>query len=137
HASSPRGGWVRWSEVDFDGPLGGADARPDHLPLLPVDVAVTQVADPARAQLTDAGVADALAAAVGKVEPLLLAGHEDRRLAVGLGVALGLDELDRPALAGACIAEPELGLEALHVEHLAVAVLLEVLAEGIEHLARP
>ena len=66
------GSWV-WSELDLDRSLGGVDAGADDLALLAVDLAVAQVAHPAGAQLADAGVADALAAAVGQVEARLLA----------------------------------------------------------------
>src|SRR5438270_7298983 len=102
-------------QLDFHRPLWGVDACPDVLALVPRDVAVAQVPDLARDQLPDAGVADALAAAVGQVEPGLLAGDEDRSRAVGLGLAVGLGELDRPALALLDV-RVELGLEALHVE---------------------
>src|SRR5690349_17845996 len=110
------------------------DAGADGLALVAVDLAGAQVADLALAQRADAGVADALAAAEGELEPGLLAGHEDRLGAVALGTAVGDLEVDRAALA--LLAAPDLGLEALHVQPLAVAVGLPVLVERVEHLAR-
>src|SRR5436190_4594259 len=108
------------SEIDFDGPLRRADARPDHLPVLSIDLAVAQVAHLSRAELPDAGVADALATAERQLEPGLLAGDEDRRRTVGLGLAVTAEEGDRAALA--LLPEAELGLEALQVQALAVGL---------------
>src|SRR3954454_11668551 len=87
------------SELDLDGALGGVDARADHLAARAGDLAGAQVADLARLQLADAGVADALAAAEREREPGLLAGHEDRPAAVRVRRAVALEEPDRPALA--------------------------------------
>src|SRR5207245_5982 len=84
-------------QLDFDRALGRANARPDHLSLLAVHLPVAKVPDTSGAKLADARVADALAAPVGQVQSRLLAGDEDRHAAVGLGLAVGLAELDRPA----------------------------------------
>src|SRR6476620_7499188 len=101
------------------------DAGADGLALVAVDLAGAQVADLALAQRPDARVADALAAAERQLQPRLLAGHEDRRGAVALGLAVGDLERDRAALA--LLTAADLGLEALHVEPVAVAVGLPVL----------
>src|SRR5436189_4687984 len=82
------------SEVDLDGTLGRADARPDRLPFGPVELSVSQVPHTARAERADAGVADALATAEGQVEAALLAGHEDRGAAVRLGLGVAGEEAD-------------------------------------------
>src|SRR4051794_5780945 len=124
-----------WLELDLDGAFGCVDAGADRLALVAADFAGGQVADPALAQGADARVADALAAAVGQVEARLLAGDQDRLRAVGLGLALRLGEEDRAALA--FLAGADLGLEALHVEAVAVAVGLPVLLHRVEHLGRP
>src|SRR4051795_470346 len=124
-----------FSELDDDAPLGGVDAGADHLALGAADLAVGQVADLALAELADARVADALATAVGQVEALLLAGDEDRSRAVALDLLLGLREDDAAALA--LLGQAELGLEALHVELVAVAVRVPVVEHRVEQLARP
>src|SRR2546421_96487 len=112
-----------WSlQLDLNRPFRRADARPDHLPLLPIDLPVTEVTQPARAELADARMADAFPAPIRQVQAALLAGHQDRCLAVGFGFAVGLQELDRTALALARLAEAEFRLEALHVQLLAVAM---------------
>src|SRR3954469_17225251 len=98
------------SELGDGAPLRRVDAGADHLPLRADDLAVAQVADLALAQLADARVADPLAAAVGQVEALVLAGDEDRRAPVGLDLLLGGGEDDRAALP--LLGEAELGLEA-------------------------
>src|SRR4051812_35440437 len=113
--------------------LGGVDARPDHLSLRPGHLPVAQVAHLALAELPDAGVADALATAVGQVQPVLLAGDEDRCRAVALDLALAGGEDDRAALA--LLGQAELGLEALHVQAVAVALAVPVLQHGVEQLA--
>src|SRR5690348_1309939 len=82
-------------------------------------------------------MADPLTAPVGELEAGLLAGHQNRLVPVRLRLAVGLQELDRPTLALALLAQPELGLETLHMQTIAVPVLVEVLAEGIEHLVGP
>src|SRR3984957_21054127 len=66
------------SKFDFDCALRRVDARTDHLPVLTVDIAGAQVADLARPQPTDAGVADAHATAEGKDRPGVLSGDKDR-----------------------------------------------------------
>src|SRR3954453_20927501 len=86
------------SELDLDGALGGVDAGADHLAALAGHLARAQIADLAGLQLADAGVADALAASEREAEPGVLAGGEDRLAAVGVGLAVALEELDRPAL---------------------------------------
>src|SRR5215210_1633905 len=101
------------SEFDLDVALGGVDAGANGLALGPADLARAQVPHLARLQREDAGVADPLATAVGQVEPLLLAGHHDRRLAVGDRLAVRLREDDLAAIAR--LAGAKLGLEALHV----------------------
>src|SRR5215218_8566645 len=121
------------SEFDLDGSLGGVDAGADRLALVAVHLAGSQVADLALAQRPDAGVADALAAAEGQLEAGLLAGHEDRRGAVALRLAVGDLEGDGAALA--LLAAADLRLEALHVHPLAVPLGLPVLVHRVEHLA--
>src|SRR4051794_28675406 len=118
------------SELDLDRPLRGVDAGTDHLAARAGHLAGAQVADLAGLQLADAGVADAFAAAERERETGLLAGDEDRLAAVGVRLAVALEELDRPALALLGLAED--GLEALHVQALAVAVLVPVLVERVE-----
>src|SRR3954454_7694303 len=118
------------SELDLDGALGGVDARADHLAARAGDLPGAQVADLARLQLADAGVAHALAAAEREAEPLVLAGHQDRLRAVRVRLAVALEELDRPALALLGLAEDR--LEALHVQAVAVAVLVPVVVERVE-----
>src|SRR6478672_8853631 len=93
----------RLLEVNLDRAFGRADTGPDDLALLPVDLAAAQIAHPARAQLAHARVADALAASERQIEALLLAGHEDGLVAVGLGLAFGDQELDRATFAGAVL----------------------------------
>src|SRR5205085_11327592 len=100
----------------------------------PADLAIGQVADPALAELADARVADALATAVGQVEALVLSGDEDRGRAVALDLLLRLGEDDAAALA--LLRQTELGLEALHVQAVAVAVLVPVVGHGVEQLTR-
>src|SRR4051794_25291660 len=106
-------GGVLVAEVDLYGPLRRADAGPGGLSLGAVDASVSQVAHPARAERSSARVADALAASVGQVEAALLTGHQDRGAAVGLGFGVTCEEADLASLA--LLAEPGLGLEALHV----------------------
>src|SRR3954454_15663487 len=98
-------------------------AGSDVLSLVSAHLAATQVADLARHELPDAGVTYAFPAAVGQVEPLLFARDQDRRAAVALGLAVALGEDDLPALALLDVGV-ELGLEALHVQQVAVAVLV-------------
>src|SRR4051794_19021365 len=120
------------SELDLDGALGGVDAGSDHLAALAGHLARAQVADLAGLQLADAGVADALAASEGEAEPGVLARDQDRLAAVRVRLAVALEELDRPAFALLRLAED--GLEALHVQAVAVAVLLPVVVERVEQL---
>src|SRR3954467_517977 len=122
------------SELDDDAPLRRVDAGADHLALRAADLAVAQVADLALAELADARVADPLAAAERQVEALLLTGDEDRRRAVALDLLLAVGEHDRAALA--LLGQAELGLEALHVQAVAVAVAVPVLEHRVEQLAR-
>src|SRR3954453_4117089 len=124
-----------FSELDDDAPLGGVDAGADHLALGAADLAVGQVADLALAELADARVADALATAVGQVEALLLAGDEDRSRAIRLHLLVALGEDDAASLA--LLGQAELGLEALHVQAIAVAVGVPVVEHRVEQLARP
>src|SRR5947208_5757228 len=120
------------SKVHLDGALRRTDARTDRLPLGAVDLAVPRVAHPAGPQLADAGVADALAATEGQLEPAFLAGHEDRSPAVRFGLGVAGEEGDLAALA--FLREPDLGLEALHLQALAVPLPLPVLLHGVEHV---
>src|SRR5215212_11345403 len=76
-------------------------------------------------------MADALATPVGEVEALLLACHQDRLAAVRLGFGIAAAEDDRAAFPLLGLAQ--LGLKALHVQPLAVSVLLEVLLDRVEH----
>src|SRR3954447_5856100 len=123
------------SKVDLDRALGRADARADHLALAAVDLPVAQIAHAAGAELADAGVADPLAAAERQLEAGLLAGHEDRRRAVALGLRAGGGERDRAALA--LLAAADLRLETLHEEALGVAVLLPMVDQRVEQVAGP
>src|SRR6266480_1015517 len=89
------------SQLDLDRALRCVDARAHHLALLAADLPVAKVAEPSRAKLSDAGVADALAAAERKLEPRLLACHEDRLrpIRLRLGAAGGEDDPAGLALA--------------------------------------
>src|SRR4051794_41663916 len=102
------------SQLDDDAPFRRIDAGANHLALRAGHFPVSQVANLALAELADARVADALAAAEGQVEALLLAGDEDRLAAVALDLLLRGGEDDRAALA--LLPEAELGLEALQVQ---------------------
>ena len=117
------------------GPSGALMQVRTISPSVPVDLAVAQVAHLAGAELADAGVADALAAAERQLEP---ASSPATRIGVApshsASVSL-LAKLDRAALA--LLGEAELGLEALHVQALAVALALPVLGHRVEHLAGP
>src|SRR3954447_10200556 len=124
------------SEGDLDGALGCVDAGAHDLALGAGDLARAEVADLARAELSDARVADAHPAAVGQRGAGLLAGHEHRLGAVALGLDAAVEELDRAALAELAVALADDGLEALHVQAIAVAGLLPVLAHRVEHVAR-
>src|SRR4051812_30983374 len=97
--ASVTGGLLGLLEIDLDGALRRADARPDGLPLGAVDISVSQVAHPARAECSGAGVAYALAASVGQVEAALLTGHQDRGAAFGLGRGVTGEEADLASLA--------------------------------------
>src|SRR4051794_11882655 len=121
-------------QFDFDVALGGVYAGADHLSLGARHLSVLQVPDLAGAQLADARMADALAAAVREREADVLAGHQDRHRAIRLGLLLALEELDLAALALLRLAEH--GLEALHVEALAVTVLVEMRLHRLEQLSR-
>src|SRR5256885_6708257 len=120
------------SEFDLYGTFRRVDAGADALALLTRDLAVAQVADPAGGEPAHARVADALAAAVRQVEARLLAGHEHGSGAVALRLAVALQELDRAAVALLDVAD--LRLEALEVELLAYARLLELLLHRVDHL---
>src|SRR5687767_9199910 len=111
------------------------DAGAHHLSFTLVDLSAAQVAQLPRHELARAGVADAHAAAERQLQARLLARHEDRRPAVGLGLAVGLRELDRAALAAGVVAADD-RLEPLEVEAVAVTALLPVLLQRVEHLAR-
>src|SRR3712207_1572399 len=87
------------SEFDLDRALGGVDARAHRLALGPGHLAVAQVAHPAGRERADAGVADALAAAEGQLEPLVLPGDEDRGATVALDLLAALGKADGAALA--------------------------------------
>ena len=108
------------------------DAGAHHLSFALIDLAAAQVAQAAGHELAGAGVADPHPAAERELEAGLLAGDEDRLAAVGLDLLVGLEELDRAALALAVAADDR--LEALEVELVAVAVLLPVLLERVEQL---
>src|SRR5205814_8811453 len=108
------------------------DAGSDALALLTRDLAVAQVADASGGELADAGVANALAAAVRQVEALLLPGDQDRSGAVALRLAVALQELDGAALALLDVAD--LRLEALEAELVAEARRLVVLLHRVDHL---
>src|SRR5207248_5377340 len=120
------------SEVYLDRALRRADARTDRLPLGAIEVSVSQVAHATRAERADAGMADALATPEGQVEAALLAGHQDWGAAVRLGLGVAGEKADLAALA--FLHEADLGLEALHVQALAVALPLPVVLHGIEHV---
>src|SRR4051812_21348050 len=113
-------------QSDLDRTLWGVDAGPHHLPLLPRDLSVAQIADLAGAKLSDARVADALPASKREIEAGLLAGDQDRNRAVGLGLRLALGERDRPPFP--LLPLPELGLKALHMEPVELALPLPVVA---------
>src|SRR4051794_11880435 len=122
------------SELDLDRPLGGVDTGADHLAARAGHLARAQVADLAGLQLADAGVTDAFAASERERQAGVLAGDEDRLAAVRVRFAVALEELDRPALALLGLAEDR--LEALHVQAVAVAVLVPVLVGRVEQLGR-
>src|SRR3954468_12482428 len=123
---------LSWSECDLDRPFGGVDAGADHLTGAAVDVARAEVADLARAEPPDAGVADAHPAAEGKRGAGPLAGGEDRQTAVALGLDVASQEADRAARPLAGVAADD-RLEALHVEQVQVSLALPVLADRVEH----
>src|SRR4051794_5999779 len=111
------------SQGDLDGAFGRVHAGADHLALGARDLAGAQVAHLARAELSDAGVADAHAASEGERAARLLAGHEDRLRAVARGLEVRVQELDRAAVAVLGVLAADDGLETLHVQPVAVAVL--------------
>src|SRR5438270_6497350 len=122
--------WVLawWSKGDLDGSLGGVDAGAHDLALAAGHLARAEVADLARAQLSDAGVTDAHPAAVGQRRAGLLAGDQDRLGALAPRLDVAHEELDRAALADLSVALANDGLEALPVQAIAVARLNPVLA---------
>src|SRR5689334_13665561 len=123
-------------QIDLDWPLRCADARPDHLPLLPVNLAATQIPHVSRAECPDAGVTDTLAAAERELEAGVLPRYEDRLGAVGLRLTLGGQELDRAPLPLTVASQSELRLEALDVQPLADVLAVPVFTERVEHLGR-
>src|SRR4051794_15340556 len=92
------------SQLDLHWSFRCVDAGTNLLAVVSTHIAVAQVADLARHELADARVADALAASVGQVETRVFAGDEDGLRPVGLHLAVGLEELDRAALAGLDVA---------------------------------
>src|SRR4051812_32844939 len=110
------------------------DAGAHHLSFASIHFAAAQVAQLAGHELAGAGVADPHPAAERQLQPGLLAADEDRLAAVVLDLAVGLQELDRPALALALAADDR--LEALEVELVGVALLLPVLLERVEQVGR-
>src|SRR5436190_15602389 len=130
--------WVLawWSQGDLDGSLGGVDAGTHDLALAAGHLARAEVADLARAQLSDAGVADAHPAAEGERRTGLLTGDEDWLRAFAARLDVALEELDRAALADLSVALADDGLEALHMQAIAVAGLVPVLAHRVEQVAR-
>src|SRR4051794_32479749 len=123
------------SECDLDRPFGGVDAGADHLTGASVDISRAEVADLARTEPPDACVADAHPAAEGKRGAGLLAGDEDRKTAVALGLDIALQEADRAARPLAGVAADD-WLEALHMEQVQVSLALPVLADRVEHRPR-
>src|SRR6266480_1198870 len=117
------------SQLDLDRALRCVDARAHHLALLAADLPVAKVAEPSRAKLSDAGVADALAAAERKLEPRLLACHEDRLRPIRLRLGAAGGEDDPAALA--LLRQSQLGLEALHVKPLEIRLRLPVVGERV------
>ena len=81
------------------GPSGALTQVRTISPSLPWTSPVRRSRTSPRAQLADAGVADAHPAAEGQRGAGLLAGDEDRRAAVALGLDAALREADRAALA--------------------------------------
>src|SRR3954468_6135339 len=124
------------SQSDLDGALWRVDAGADHLALGTGDLAGAQVADLARAQPAHARVTDAHPAAEGQRGARLLTGHQDRLRPVALGLDLAVEEADRAPLAALAVADDVGGLEALHVQAIAVAVALPVLGHRLEHRPR-
>src|SRR3954454_2861737 len=124
---------VVFSKLDLDVALGGVHAGADHLARLPGDFPGAQVPNLARAQLPDAGVADADPAPEGGRRSGILAGDQDRGAPVGVRLDVALQELDRTALAVTGVAADD-GLEALEPEAIAVALLLPVLDQCVQQL---
>src|SRR6185437_12172363 len=122
---------------DLDRALGRVDARAEHLPGLAVHAAGAQVAHLPRAQLADAAVADAHAAAEGHLRAGLLAGEQDRLLAVADRLDPAAAEPDRATAAALAVADVRVGLEVLGVKPLAQAGLAPALAERLEQAGRP
>ena len=69
-------------QIDLDRALGRVDTSAQNLSALTVHLACTQVADLAGAQTPDTGVANTHATTVGQLGAGLLAGDQDRLLAV-------------------------------------------------------
>src|SRR5437764_4459374 len=103
------------SEGDLDVALGRVDAGADDFAGRARDLAGPHVADLPGAELPDAGVADAHAAAERQRAARLLAGDEDRLGAVAARLEVALGEEDRPALAPLAVSLADDRLEALHV----------------------
>src|SRR5439155_21633533 len=95
------------------------------------------VPDLPRAELSDARVADAHAAAERKRPAGLLARDEDRLRAVAVRLEVALREEDRAALPLLGVAPADDRLEALHVQAVAIAVAAPVVLHRVEHLGRP
>src|SRR3954468_10943138 len=125
------------SEGDVDVALGRVDAGADHFAGGARDLTGAHVADLPGAELSDARVADAHATAEGQRAAGLLAGDQDRLRAIALRLEVALAEADRAALALLGVALADDRLEALHVQPVAVAAALPVLAHRVEHLGGP
>src|SRR5690242_5702536 len=124
------------SELDFHGSLRRVHAGPAGHALHVHHFAAAEVPQLPGAELPHTRMADAHPAAERQLEPGLLAGHENGRAAVALHFLVGVDEGDRAALAlGAVAADHR--LEALHVQAVAVGLAVPVLAQRVEHVARP
>src|SRR3954451_9216996 len=126
---------VVFSKLDLDVALGGGHAGADHLARLPGDFPGAQVPNLARAQLPDAGVADADPAPEGERRSGILAGDQDRGAPVGVRLDVALQELDRTALAVTGVAADD-GLEAPEPEAIAVALLLPVIDQRVQQFCR-
>ena len=134
----PLGGVARaGSELDLDGALGRVDAGANQLAGLAVDAPGAQVAHAARAQAPDAAVADAHAAAEGQLRAGLLAGHEDRLLAVAAALDAARAERIVAARAALAVADVLVGLEVLDVQPRGIALALQRALERLQQAGRP